>query len=72
MLGVHILVDGPGITEQQKTQLFERGVRADNYQQGHGIGLAIVKDLLQSYQGQWQIDQSPLGGARFTLFLPRS
>ncbi|QNV06446.1 ATP-binding protein [Shewanella algae] len=64
--------DGPGITEQQKTQLFERGVRADNYQQGHGIGLAIVKDLLQSYQGQWQIDQSPLGGARFTLFLPRS
>lgn len=64
--------DGPGIAEAQKTAIFERGVRADTYDKGHGVGLAIVKDLLQSYQGSWQIEPSKmLGGAQFIIHLPK-
>jgi len=60
--------DGVGITEKQKQTIFERGVRADTYQKGHGIGLAIVRDLVSSYHGNLQIKTSPeFGGAMFIL-----
>lgn len=60
--------DGIGIEEQQKKIIFERGVRADTYQQGHGVGLAIVRDLVQSYSGHLDISTSEtLGGAKFLL-----
>ncbi|WP_041416485.1 ATP-binding protein [Shewanella halifaxensis] len=60
--------DGKGIDEALHAQIFERGIRADSYQQGHGIGLAIVRDLVDSYQGQLIVSRSTtLGGAKFEL-----
>ncbi|WP_076408051.1 ATP-binding protein [Shewanella sp. UCD-KL12] len=60
--------DGAGISPEQQSEIFERGIRADSYQQGHGIGLAIVRDLVDSYQGQLAVSTSDaLGGAKFTL-----
>ena len=60
--------DGIGINKQQITQILERGVRADTYEAGHGVGLAIVRDLVASYQGEMNIGNSAgLGGAQFTL-----
>ena len=60
--------DGLGIKKQQITQILERGVRADTYDAGHGVGLAIVRDLVASYQGEIHIGNSAaLGGAQFTL-----
>lgn len=60
--------DGNGIDEALQAQIFERGIRADSYQMGHGIGLAIVRDLVDSYHGQLSMGQSDLlGGARFTI-----
>jgi len=39
--------------------------------QGHGIGLAIVQDLMRSYRGTLDVRQSEeLGGARFEARLP--
>jgi two-component system sensor histidine kinase PhoQ len=39
--------------------------------QGHGIGLAIVQDIVRSYRGELQVGHSgELGGARFTVTLP--
>ena len=58
--------DGEGISSEQQTKIFERGIRADSYQQGHGIGLAIVRDLIDSYNGQLAVSTSEtLGGAKF-------
>jgi two-component system sensor histidine kinase PhoQ len=58
--------DGKGISPEQHTQIFERGMRADSYQRGHGIGLAIVRDLTDSYNGQLSVSTSKmLGGAKF-------
>jgi two-component system sensor histidine kinase PhoQ len=46
----------------------QRGVRGDERVQGHGIGLAIVQDILRAYRGEMQIERSEeLGGSRFKL-----
>ncbi|TVP15081.1 ATP-binding protein [Shewanella sp. KCT] len=60
--------DGEGISPAQRQTILERGKRADTYAKGHGIGLAIVRDLVDSYQGALSIDESKnLGGAKFEL-----
>ncbi|MCJ8294523.1 MAG: ATP-binding protein [Colwellia sp.] len=60
--------DGVGINPQKISQILERGVRADTYQDGHGVGLAIVRDLVASYQGDLHISRSDkLGGAKFKI-----
>ena len=70
-LSFTIADDGAGITEQQAKLIMSRGVRADTYEQGHGIGLAIVRDLLASYQGSISISRSDkLGGAEFFIQFP--
>ena len=60
---------GPGIDPAKSEQIFQRGVRADS-SPGQGIGLAVVTEIVHSYGGQIRVDESPLGGARFTLDLP--
>lgn len=69
---ISVADNGVGIGVEQRQHILTRGTRADTYQQGHGIGLAIVRDLIHSYQGQITIAQSPeLGGALFVLTLKR-
>ncbi|WP_435234427.1 ATP-binding protein [Psychromonas sp. PT13] len=60
--------DGEGIRPEQQSQILERGIRADSYQRGHGVGLAIVADLVDSYNGKLAVsDSTSLGGAKFTI-----
>lgn len=67
-LTIEIADDGAGIAASQREIILSRGGRADTYQAGHGIGLAIVNDLVSSYQGQLTISYSTvLTGAAFTL-----
>lgn len=67
-LRIEIEDDGPGIDPGKSQQIFQRGVRADSSRPG--IGLAVVTEIVHSYGGQIMVDESPLGGARFTLDLP--
>jgi two-component system sensor histidine kinase PhoQ len=67
-LRLSIADDGQGIKESERKTILERGTRADTYEKGHGIGLAIVRDLVSSYNGKLTIqDSSSLGGALFLL-----
>jgi two-component system sensor histidine kinase PhoQ len=71
--GVLIAVedDGPGIAADQIAHVLQRGVRGDERVQGHGIGLAIVQDMVRSYRGELTVGASKeLGGARFAVTLP--
>jgi len=71
--GVLIAVedDGPGIAPERIAHVLQRGVRGDERVQGHGIGLAIVQDMVRSYRGELSVGQSQeLGGARFEVTLP--
>jgi two-component system, OmpR family, sensor histidine kinase PhoQ len=62
--------DGPGISEEDRVRVLQRGVRTDESVPGHGLGLAMVHDTVDLYGGALSIDASPLGGARFSLRLP--
>ncbi|WP_297802618.1 ATP-binding protein [Arenimonas sp. GDDSR-1] len=63
--------DGKGIAPEDIPKILQRGVRGDERVQGHGIGMAIVQDIIRSYNGTLSVDRSSeLGGARFTIRLP--
>jgi len=62
--------DGPGMPEDQIEKLLERGVRGDLDTQGHGIGLAMVNDVIEIYSGTLSIDKSDLGGSRIKIHIP--
>jgi two-component system sensor histidine kinase PhoQ len=68
--GLEITVedDGPGIPPERVDMLLQRGVRGDERVPGHGIGLAIVEELLRAYRGELQVEPSTeLGGTCFRL-----
>ncbi len=69
---IQIKDDGPGIDSRQIAKILERGVRADQSIPGHGIGLAIVRDIMQVYEGGLSIENNPTGGACVTLQLKKS
>ena len=64
--------DGPGLAAAMRDAVLLRGVRADEQAPGSGLGLAIVRDLAEVYKGSIALRDSPLGGLRATLTLPRS
>ena len=65
--------DGPGIPQQAADALLQRGTRLDESAPGHGIGLAVVKDIAASYGGDVRIANSDLGGAAITVTIaPKS
>jgi len=71
--GVFIAVedDGPGIAPENVDHLLQRGVRGDERVHGHGIGLAIVQDIVRAYRGELKVEASvELGGARFSVHFP--
>lgn len=57
---IQIIVDddGPGIDKQLRESILERGVRLDSQTPGHGIGLHIVKGIVEAYQGCLQLETS--------------
>jgi two-component system sensor histidine kinase PhoQ len=62
--------DGPGIPQDAADALLQRGMRLDESTPGHGIGLAVVKEIAHSYGGQLAIKDSKLGGAEITVSIP--
>jgi two-component system sensor histidine kinase PhoQ len=62
--------DGPGISPQDAVGLQARGARADEAVPGHGIGLAVAREICAAYGGRLSIEDSALGGARLCLYLP--
>lgn len=62
-LVVEVEDDGPGIPAEQAPLLLGRGQRADPTVAGHGIGLAVVQDLVEEvYYGRLEISRGLLGG----------
>lgn len=63
--------DGPGIPESQRDQVFSRGARLDEQRVGHGLGLGIVRDIVEVWGGVLQLQESELGGLKVLIELPR-
>jgi two-component system sensor histidine kinase PhoQ len=71
-LNVRVGDDGPGLDEASAQALLERGVRADESVPGQGIGLAVVRETVELYQGRLGFGRSSLGGAEVQLELKRA
>jgi two-component system phosphate regulon sensor histidine kinase PhoR len=63
--------DGPGIASVDRERVFAFGDRGDTEAKGTGIGLALVRLMIERVGGRVELEPSPFGGARFVLAIPR-
>lgn len=62
--------DGPGIPDEKRQQVLQRGVRLDMRMPGTGLGLDIVSELVAAYGGRIRLAESDQGGLLVELALP--
>ena len=64
--------DGNGLSDQDLDRLTQRGTRLDETVEGHGLGLAIAKDIVKLYAGSMEFYRaSQLGGLSVRITLPK-
>jgi len=62
--------DGPGIDAAQREEVLSRGSRLDEQVAGHGLGLGIVRDIVEAWGGHLELTESALGGLHVKVMLP--
>jgi two-component system, OmpR family, sensor histidine kinase PhoQ len=68
---LHLQVDDDGAGFSDTQAILQLGVRMDERVPGHGVGLTVVKELVDSYAGSLKLQHShDLGGARVDIALP--
>nr|WP_272880885.1 sensor histidine kinase [Pseudomonas fragi] len=67
---IEVQDDGPGIPEAERAQVFSRGTRLDEQASGHGLGLGIVRDIVDAWGGVLQLETGELGGLLVRVRLP--
>ena len=62
---------GPGISENAKKRIFEKFYQEDSShkEEGNGLGLALVKQILNVSAGEISVENLSGGGCRFTVIL---
>jgi signal transduction histidine kinase len=67
--GVRLSIDddGPGMDEGRTEAALMRGGRLDEAGPGHGLGLAIVRDLVEASSGELTLGRSDLGGLAVSM-----
>ncbi len=63
--------DGPGVADADCERIFSLGSRGRTAAPGTGIGLALVRMLVERAGGRIAVARAPSGGARFAVALPR-
>jgi len=71
---IHVADNGVGIPREDLKRIFEPFFTTkpspDGKPGGHGLGLAICRDIIQSIKGEITVDSTPGSGSTFTLLLP--
>jgi PAS domain S-box-containing protein len=62
--------NGPGIPAQHRERVWGLFQRLDSKTEGTGVGLAIVKRIIERHGGRAGVEESALGGAAFVVTLP--
>ncbi len=69
-LHISIEDDGPGVETEQLEEIVGKGIRLDESTEGHGLGLGICADIIESYQGKLHFSRSSMGGLRVAIEIP--
>ena len=70
---IQISDDGEGLPVKKMNEVFGRGFRLDEQTPGTGLGLNIVKDIIELYKGKVWLEKShKLGGLQVNIRLPIS
>jgi signal transduction histidine kinase len=68
---ISVIDDGPGIEKEDQKKIFERFTRLKKSKtHGTGFGLALVKKVMDYYEGEVLIESDGQSGSRFTLLWP--
>ena len=68
-----VIDNGPGITDQEKKDIFKRFYRADAARHDtdhYGLGLSVAYEIIKEHHGKLSVHDTPGGGATFTMTLP--
>ena len=63
-----IMDEGPGVDRADRESIFEPYISTK--QEGTGLGLAMVRTIIEEHGGTITVSDSPTGGARFDIELP--
>ena len=68
---ISVIDDGPGIEQADQKRIFERFIRLKKSKtHGTGFGLALVKKVMDYYEGEVIIESDGMSGCCFTLLWP--
>jgi two-component system, OmpR family, sensor histidine kinase BaeS len=69
---LEVVDTGPGVPADEQERVFERFFRGSLGRRagGSGIGLAVVKDLVEAHGGEVRLEVPPVGGSRFVVLIP--
>jgi len=71
-LQIGVIDDGPGVAEAEICKLGQRGLRLDEQTPGHGLGLAIVREIVGRYGGNVHFSDAAEHGLRVKVAIPDS
>ncbi|SPJ32756.1 sensor histidine kinase [Kushneria phyllosphaerae] len=69
--GLRLEDDGPGVPDELLNHLGQRGWRLDEQRHGHGLGLSILAQLMERYEGRVRYTRASLGGLRVDIEFTR-
>jgi len=69
-LTISVEDNGPGVDPALFEKITGKGLRLDETVQGHGLGLSICTDIIDSYKGRLSFSHSELGGLKVVAFIP--
>lgn len=76
MLKIAVRDYGRGISKEQQKEIFDRFKRLDNsinsIDRGNGLGLSVVKSLLEILNGEIEVESEPEAGATFIISIPEN
>ena len=69
-IALEVVDSGPGVSEQDRDRIFEPFFTTKSDGKGTGLGLPIVRNIVEQHHGQISVSRSDLGGAMFRVILP--